>query len=229
MCNVWSIPLKEAIEVFFRWLARPLWEEMKPSPQFTLPEAKDWLCKAQYNACCEWVCILCLCECECVCCESHLISAGLHSLWGCIGMLYHWEVWDYSAGRGLNPVCACMCVQHRCFLGFPCIFSSLPSCMLCLSSEWLTDQRPAAFLLISNRGLAVSAIGCMVFVAIYCINSIKQLWKYWGDNVSAAVSLCNSFLSRKWLSRTNGDMYADNHLDVYNKKRKCFFYSARMY
>ncbi len=32
----------------------------------------------------------------CVCCESHLISAGLHSLWGCIGwwagMLYLREV-----------------------------------------------------------------------------------------------------------------------------------------
>ncbi len=47
------------------------------------------------SGCVFWM-YVCVCVRVCMCCESHLISAGLHSLWGCIGwwagMLYLGEV-----------------------------------------------------------------------------------------------------------------------------------------
>lgn len=66
---IFYIPLRGPIEAF--QVSKIGREEMKLSPQLSLPEAKNWLCKAQYSSCCEWVCILDVCVVVCVCGELH--------------------------------------------------------------------------------------------------------------------------------------------------------------
>lgn len=124
-----------------------------------------------FGCMCAWLCVL-------------WIASNLSWITFAVGV-YRMVGWHAVSQRGLEitriagvwilSVCACMRVHTQVLFGILAHFSSHLSCMLYLSSEWLTDQHPAALFPLLNMGLAVSSIYCMVFVVAYKHPSIENI------------------------------------------------------
>lgn len=120
-----------------------------------------------------WVGVYFGCVCRCVCFESYpnlswiTFAVGVYRMVGWHAVPWRGLEITRIAGVWVLAVCACMRFHTKVLFGIFVHFYSHLSCMLYLSSEWLTDQHPAALLPLSNMGLAVSSVYCMIFMVIY--------------------------------------------------------------
>lgn len=147
------------LNLWSQWVLVSGESKMKLSPQLSLPEAKDCLCKAQYSSCCEWVCILDVCVCACLCVL--WTASNLSWITFAVGV-YRMVGWHAVSWRGLEitrlagvwilTVCA-LCSHPGAFGDFGAFFQS--SQLYALFIIWMTDW--SAHSCSSSMGLAVSS------------------------------------------------------------------------